>query len=239
VASPPCVTGRSDCDGATINAVVAGTPDNGLDTVVPGLCTADPAKPKAFPYFSCLETVGQALATRANAGLGSLGHCRQFPGAWADQSCAAGIFSALVAREVGSAPAADPSREDLVWPCRTVPDDVAPSCYLLAATRVLWLNGGDVHATFLTCDQLTPEWQGYCYQGAGREITTRAGDAPKAIAQGCSSAGALGPGPCLVGAARTLVFTHHAGAAAELCAGAGPVNQPACESERQAALATL
>jgi putative copper export protein len=237
--SPPCVTARSNCSSTAIASVVSGTPGNALDAVVPGLCTADPTKPKAFAYFSCLQAVGQALAQQPGGGLGSLDHCLQFPGTWAEQSCAAGIFSALTARELASAPAADPNHSDQVWPCRSVPDDLAPSCYLLAATRILWLNGGDLRAAFRACDGLAPEWQGYCYQGAGREITTRAGYTPSAILLGCGSAGVLGPGPCLEGAARTLVFTDHDAAAAALCAAGGPVNGPACDSERQAALATM
>ncbi len=236
---PSCVTGHTDCDAATINAVVSGTPDSGLDAAVPGLCTADPAKPHAYTYFTCLETVGQALAVKASGAPGSLDHCRPFPGVWAQQSCAAGIFSALVAHEMTGAPSADPNQADPMWPCRDVPDDAAPPCYLLAATRVLWLNGGDLHATFVTCSQQTVTWQGYCFQGTGREIATRAGYDPPEILQECGAAGALGPGPCLVGAARTLVFTGHASAAKALCDAAGPVTGPACERERLAALTTL
>jgi hypothetical protein len=78
-----------------------------------------------------------------------------------------------------------------------------------------------------------------CYQGTGREITTRAGYGISGISEGCSTAGTLGPGPCLAGAARTLVFTHHGDAAAALCAGARAADRPACDSERQAAAATL
>jgi hypothetical protein len=239
LASPPCVAAQTDCDGATVSSVVFSTPDNGLDAVIPGLCTADPAKPKAFAYFTCLQAVGQALAQKAAGSPSALDHCLELPGVWVQQSCAAGIFSALVAHDMGAPPNDDPNRGDTAWPCRSVPDDVAPPCYLLAATRILWLNGGDLQGAFRTCDQLASEWQGYCYQGAGREITTRAGYAPAAILSGCGSAGGAGPGPCLEGAARTLVFTGHGAAASSLCAAAGPVNGPACDSERRAALETM
>src|SRR5581483_6107815 len=212
-----CMTGAAPhaCDASTIRAQVAAAPAAQLGTVLTALCTADPAKPNAYTYFTCLQSVGQALADKeAHAPAPALSDCSAYGNGWAEQSCAAGVFNGLLPSETAAGTSADTHASDPVWPCASVRDDVAAPCYLLAPTRVMWLNGGDVHAAFQTCDHLTAEWRDMCYQGTGREISTRAGYSPAGIAQGCSSAGALGPGPCLAGAARTLVFTHHADAAA-------------------------
>jgi hypothetical protein len=241
-AAPACMaaTPRQDCDAATIQTEVAGAPSGQVASLLPLLCAPDAAKPRAFAYFSCLEAVGQAVVTKEGGAPGpALADCTAYTDKWADQSCAAGVFTGLLSTEASAGRSGDAHASDPVWPCRDVSDNVAAPCYLLAPTRVLSLNGGDVHAAFSTCDGLTAEWQSMCYQGTGREITTRAGYSVSGIMSGCGTAGALGPGPCLVGAARTLVFTHHDDAAATLCAGAGPMDGPACESERQAAQATL
>ncbi len=228
VNTPLCATSHHDCDPAAITTAVGGATDASLDALLPTLCTADAARPHAYAFFSCLVSVGQAVGARtAGAPDPALAHCRSFPDVWTQQSCAAGVFGKLVAAEVASSPGDDPHAGDPVWPCDHVADVFRVPCYQLSTTRVLWLNGGDVAAGFRTCDQLPGDVQAPCYQSMGRDLTTRAGYDPGVVLQGCAQAGRLGPSACLVGAARTLVYTDHPSAAASLCQQAAATDRAA------------
>jgi hypothetical protein len=120
-----------------------------------------------------------------------------------------------------------------------VTDTFKAPCYLSVTSRVLWLNGGNVTAAFSTCDRVERAWASECYQGMGRELTSRSGYQPAAVARACNQGAALGPDPCIAGAVRTLVFTGHAEGAAELCRDAPPDDRVSCDAQRSSAAATL
>ena len=149
------------------------------------------------------------------------------------------MFSQLVVDETAGSPAADPNRGDPVWPCDQVGDTFRAPCYLLSTSRILWLNGGDIPAAFGTCDHLAGPFRTSCYQSLGRDITSRGSPQPSAILQACGSAGALGPGACIDGAARTLVFTSRPAAAQALCQDAPAADRAACDTERLTALSSV
>jgi hypothetical protein len=235
-----CITAHQNCDTATIDHAIAGSPDPSLDALLPTFCTADPARPHAYAYFTCLTALGQALAERdAGAPDPALAHCQALAEPWAQQSCGGGVFSQLVVGETAGSASSDPHRDDPVWPCDQVADGFKTPCYLLSTTRILWLNGGDVPAAFATCDQQPAGFRPTCYQSLGRDITSRGHPDPSSILQSCGSAGALGPGACIDGAARTLVFTSRTAEAAALCLGAPTADRAACETVRLAALGSI
>jgi hypothetical protein len=240
--TPSCMFGapRTSCDAATIASVVAETTAGALDATLPHLCTGDATRPKAYAYFVCLETVGQAIAAAApTAPSPALAHCQAFPDAWSEQQCGSGVFARLLSAERASPAAADAHASDPVWPCPTVSDVFKDPCYLSVTSRVLWLNGGDVRAAFSICDKVESASRPVCYQGMGRDITSRSGYQPAAIVDACGQAGALGPDPCIAGAVRTLVYTRHAEGAAALCGDAPPTARASCEEQRRVAIARL
>jgi len=227
----------SSCDHATIDSVLAATAAGALDATLPQLCTSDPSKPKAYVYFTCLAEVGQAVASHEVGDLTtSLTHCQAYADTWSQQQCGGGaIYEALQ----GAAPPLFAPGADPVWPCTTVADTFKAPCYLGVSTRLLEVERGDVTAAFKVCDGVGSTWQAECYQGIGRELATEAGFTAAPIAGLCAKAGALGPGPCIVGAVRTLVYRGGPGEAASLCADVAAPDRVACDTERATATALL
>jgi len=238
-AEPACMGGTagSDCDRATIDSVLAATSPGALDATLPQLCTADPSRPKAYAYFVCLAEVGQVVAGHEVGDLTtSLTHCQAFADTWAQQQCGGGvIYEALqTASPPSSVAGANP-----LWPCTSMADTFKAPCYLGVSTRMLAVERGDVTAAFKICDGVDTTWQADCYEGMGRELASEAGFAAAPIVGLCDKAGALGPGPCIVGAVRTLVYRGSAGAAASLCTDVAVADRAACDAERANATAQL
>jgi hypothetical protein len=151
-----------------------------------------PHRPHAYVSFTCLRTVGRALASRSGGPDPALAHCQALADPWAEQSCGGGVFSQLVVEETAGSPAADPHRDDPVWPCDQVGDTFQTPCHLLSISRILWPNGGDVPAAFRTCDHLAGTFQTTCYQSLARDISSPGSPEPSAILEACGSAGASG-----------------------------------------------
>ena len=236
---PACMHGApgSKCDRATITSVVAATAPGALDATIPQLCTADPAKPRTLAYSSCLAEVGQVVADHEVGDLTtSLTHCQAFADAWSQQQCGSGaIYEALQS----AAPPSSAAGADPIWPCSSVPTAFAVTCFLRVSTRMLAVEHGDITASFRVCDGVIGAWQASCYQGMGRELATETGFAAAPVVGLCAEAGALGPGPCIAGAVRALVYFGSPGAAASLCTDVAPPDQAACETVRAAATALL
>ncbi len=229
-----------NCAGPAIAAAVSAAPDARLDVLLPELCTSDPAHPKSFSYYTCLAAIGQALSARTPGQADpALGHCQSLVDPWVQQQCASGVFAKLISEESASSPSADPHSGQPTWPCPDVVDNFKTPCYLLASSRLLWLDDGDVPAAFSTCARLDPGSQATCDQGMGRALTTRAAYDPAAILGLCAEGGASGAGPCVIGAVRTLVYTGNNGNAVTLCADAPTPSRLTCDADRAAAAARM
>ncbi|MBA2643039.1 MAG: hypothetical protein H0U82_08950 [Actinobacteria bacterium] len=214
--------------GILERAFVGVSTASGLAGVARTLCRADGIRRRGFLDSQCHHGLGHGLMIQTGYDLPlALDVCAGLVTNWDSVSCRGGVFMENVNTRYGYRSSWLQDDEPL-YPCSAVKLRDRRACYLRSTTRVLELNDDDFQATAKTCAGLDPKWATFCFWGFGRDAVREAAYAPEKILSLCRLAVGA-EGPCLYGAARTIMERYQGGErAAALCALAPAAERGEC-----------
>lgn len=213
-----------------MESAIEAFPRDQISQWLPGVCASFAQRPMSFNHYNCVHGLGHGLlALFADQWQPALDGCAVLATPWEQQSCASGVFMQNIVNEiqaVGHKP--DFRNDDIQYPCSVTAEQWKASCYLIHASHILNVYGGDFTKTFAACEQVPTAYRPTCYQSVGRDVSGRNRGRDGEVIRLCQLAG-TGAQDCVVGAARDYVYHDHSRRLADrLCAAVPHEFQSAC-----------
>ena len=176
-----------------------------LARVAGRLCDDGDVLNRASLLYQCLHGLGHGLMITTGYELPvSLAVCNRLGSEWDRESCKGGVFMENRSSSYGVR-----SRwlrdDDPVYPCNSVAERDARTCYQLVTTQVIAAIGTDWERIAETCGGVERRWVGACFQSFGQNAAVYTHRDPEGISELCSVARPYGgERACVVFAAMDL-----------------------------------
>ncbi len=170
----------------------------------------DPNKEIFFNWFQCTHGEGHGVMQfRDDEVPLALKDCDLLPDIkQAREICYGGVFMENITTDEKTGHASKYiKKEDPLYPCNApeIADKYRGSCYFLASSQILKINGYNFKDAFVQCDKAEQQYKWLCFQSLGRDVSgTALGDIHKVIEM-CQYGQPVNNGDCFFGAERNFV----------------------------------